>query len=280
MTRDPFDADLRGRTALVTGAGAGIGRAIAHALAAGGSHIVVNDIDGDAAESVAQQLRAEHGDDGVDVVVGDVAKPSGQSTIVRKALAHTGRLDVLVNNAGIGHDVRPVGETRAESLARLLAVNLSSQILFSAEALVPMTRSGWGRIVNIGSRSWLGAPGQVDYSATKGGVVSFTRSLAAEVGPGITVNVVAPGTVSTPALERLDTATRDDLLARHPAHRFGTAEDVARTVRFLASPASWSITGHVLHVCGGRSIYGGRWVAPDPSEETQSSAVGDRTDHS
>jgi NAD(P)-dependent dehydrogenase (short-subunit alcohol dehydrogenase family) len=121
-----------------------------------------------------------------------------------------------------------------------------------------MTARGWGRIVNIASRTWLGAAGLTFYSATKGGVISFSRSLALEVGrSGVTVNVIAPGTIRSPAFDRMPPAQIEALMDRNPARRFGQPADVGRAACFLASPQSGAITGVVLHVCGGRSLYGG-----------------------
>lgn len=253
---DLSERELAGATALVTGAGAGIGAAIARDLAAAGARIVVNDVDPAAAERTAAHLRAAGTP--VDVVVADVGVVAEAEQLVDRVLALGHGLDVVVNNAGIGHDAAPATEATAEGLDHLVAVNLRSQVLICAKAVPHLSAVGRGRIVNIGSRSWLGAPGQADYAATKGAIVSYSRALAAEVADrGITVNVVCPGTVITPALGRLDPATLAGLEARHPAGRFGQAEDVAMTVRYLVSPAAAAVTGHVVHVCGGRSLHGG-----------------------
>jgi NAD(P)-dependent dehydrogenase (short-subunit alcohol dehydrogenase family) len=257
----PAERELAGSTALVTGGGAGIGAAIARELAAAGAVVVINDLDGDTAERTAGEVRAAGGR--AEVLVADVGTVDGAEGLVDRVLALGAGLDVVVNNAGIGHDVAPATEATAEVLDHLLAVNLRSQVLICAQAVPHLLAAGRGRIVNIGSRSWLGAPGQADYAATKGAIVSYSRALAAEVADrGITVNVVCPGTVITPALGRLDAATLAGLERRHPAGRFGQPEDVAMAVRYLVSPGSAAVTGHVLHVCGGRSVHGGpldRW---------------------
>jgi 3-oxoacyl-[acyl-carrier protein] reductase len=121
-----------------------------------------------------------------------------------------------------------------------------------------MTEQGWGRIINLSSRTWLGAAGLSFYSATKGAIVSFSRSLALEVGSaGVTVNAVAPGTIRSIAFDRLSAERIDALRNRNPAGRFGEPDDVGRAVCFFASPRAGAITGQLLHVCGGRSLYGG-----------------------
>ena len=250
--------DLQGRAAVVTGAGAGIGRGIAECLAVAGASVVVNDIDGTGAEATASRIRDAGGI--AVAVVADLGTTDGPRAVVAAAIDTWGRLDVLVNNAGIAPGVIPLSELHDDAIERVWAVNLRGMIHCCRAALVPMRTAGWGRIINIGSRSWLGAPGHTAYSATKGGVVSFTRSLAREVGVnGITVNVVAPGSVTTPALESLGDRELASLHRRHPAGRFGDVDDIARAVRFFASPASLTLTGQILHVCGGRSLFGGPW---------------------
>jgi NAD(P)-dependent dehydrogenase (short-subunit alcohol dehydrogenase family) len=250
--------ELDGRTAVVTGAGAGIGRGIAMALAAAGATVVVNDIHQRDADATAGAINDTGGR--AVTIVADLGTVEGPKAVVARALELTGQLDVLVNNAGIAPGVIPLGELKDTAIERVWQVNLRGMIHCCREALVPMRTAGWGRIVNIGSRSWLGAPGHTAYSATKGGVVSFSRSLALEVGQyGITVNVVAPGSITTPALEGMGEAALASIHRRHPAGRFGDVDDIARAVRFLAAPASLTLTGQVLHVCGGRSLFGGSW---------------------
>jgi 3-oxoacyl-[acyl-carrier protein] reductase len=194
--------------------------------------------------------------------VGDIGSPDGAATVVQTALERTGRIDVLVNNAGVAPGVVPLAETDDEAMDRVWRINLRGMMQCCRAALDVMESAKYGRIVNIGSRSWLGTPGHTAYAATKGGVVSFTRTLALELGPhGITANVVAPGSVVTPALERLGPAYLESIYRRHPAGRLGDPHDIGRAVRFLAHPASGAITGQVLHVCGGRSLHGGPWDA-------------------
>ena len=248
----PSDAELTGRTALVTGAGGGIGAGIARVLAAAGAHVVVNDIDGARAGAIAAEI-ADSGGSAVSVP-GDVADESAIDAL----FAAAGAVDILVNNVGVSIDPAPVERLAVAELDRICAINLRSGVSCCQHALPSMTERGWGRIVNIASRTWLGAAGLSFYSATKGGVVSFSRSLALEVGrAGITVNVIAPGTIHSLAFDGMTTERIDALLDRNPARRFGYPADIGRAVRFLVSPHSGTITGHVLHICGGRSLYGG-----------------------
>jgi 2-[hydroxy(phenyl)methyl]-succinyl-CoA dehydrogenase BbsD subunit len=269
-------APLTGRVAMVTGAGAGIGRGISRALAQAGATVVVNDIDEAAATSAACEIRSTGGR--ASAFAADVGDAASVDEMVGHIVQGVGTIDILVNNVGIGHDPVPIESLRTADIDRRYQVNLRSHILLARAALPAMRANGWGRIVNIGSRSWLGASGQSDYAALKAAVIGFTRSLALEVGADrITVNAVVPGSIRTPAFDRLGETTVAQLLSRHPARRFGSVDDIGRAVVFFASPAARALTAQVLHVCGGRSLYGGPIDLPaatDPDDSTHQSLGG------
>jgi (2S)-[(R)-hydroxy(phenyl)methyl]-succinyl-CoA dehydrogenase BbsD subunit len=243
---------VQGRVAIVTGAGQGIGEGIARHLAAAGAKVVVNDAIADRVERVVAGLE----DSGAHAigVAADISRPPGTAEVVRRARATFGSVDILVNNAGIARD-RYLTKMSEEDWDEVLRVNLKSCYLCCHEAVPVMMEQHRGRIVNIASRAWLGNPGQVNYAASKGAVVSLTRTLALELAKfGITVNAVAPALVDTPLFHTLKDDVQERLLKTVPVGRIGTPADIANAVGFFANDEASYVTGQLLYVCGGRSV--------------------------
>jgi 3-oxoacyl-[acyl-carrier protein] reductase len=243
--------DLTGQTAVVTGAAAGIGEAIARRLAAAGAAVAVADIDLAAASNAAAAI--------------DRAFPAGiditDPVKVRRAfdeiLTKTGRIDILINNAGIAGRAAPVWEQTDEDWQRVIAVNLSG-VFHCTRAVIPhMRERRYGRIVNIASIAGKeGNPNMTAYSATKAAVIGFTKSVAKEVATeGICVNSVAPAVVRTRILDQLTDQQISYMTDKIPMRRTGQPEEIAAVVHFLASPDCSFVTGQCYDASGGRATY-------------------------
>ncbi|MGH9748303.1 MAG: 3-oxoacyl-[acyl-carrier-protein] reductase [Candidatus Polarisedimenticolia bacterium] len=242
--------ELAGRVTLVTGASRGIGRAVASACAARGSDLIVaarrrEDLEPLRQEFETRGVRAR-------VAVLDLERPESVGAAVEEALSAYGRIDHLVNNAGVTGDGLLMRMKR-DTWDRVLQVNLSGAFETTRAVLPSMVRGRYGRIVNISSIvALMGNPGQTNYCAAKAGLIGFTKALAREVASRqITVNAVAPGLIDTDMTRALPEDGRGRMAAQIPLGRLGTPEDVAAAVVFLLGPGAAYVTGEVLNVSGG-----------------------------
>ena len=245
-------AGLSGRTALVTGAGRGIGRATAVRLARDGARVAIN-FKGNTAAAEETKQAIEAAGSKAALIQGDVSVDADAERVVKEALAFgDGKLDILVNNAGITRD-NLLLRMSAEEWDAVLDLNLRGAFLVTKAAMRPMMKQRGGRIVNVASISGVtGNAGQANYSAAKAGLIAFTKTVAREMASrNITANAVAPGFVPTDLTSIVPQGVQDALLAQIPLARFGTAEDVANAIAFLVSDDASYITGQVLIVDGG-----------------------------
>jgi 3-oxoacyl-[acyl-carrier protein] reductase len=239
---EDYMTNMTNRTAFVTGASRGIGRACAQALGEAGARVVLGARDAAKLEETAMQIP------GATCVVIDLASPES----IKEAFAKAGKIDILVNNAGITKDGLAM-RMKKEDWDVVLATNLTGAFLAIQQVLPGMLKERWGRIINISSIvGETGNPGQSNYVASKAGLIGLTKSLAQEIASrSVTVNAVAPGFIETDMTAALSDEVKNTLLAHIPLRRFGKVEDVAAAVRFLASDEAGYITGHVLDVNGG-----------------------------
>ncbi len=241
--------DLSGKVALITGASGGIGGSVARALHAQGAVVTLAGRRREALEELAGSLGER-----ASVAVGEITDDGTAEALIGAAESH-GKLDILINNAGITRDTLALRMKDADWQA-VIETNLSACFRLSRAALRGMMRRRHGRIISVTSIVGVtGNPGQTNYAAAKAGLIGMSKALAAEVASrGITVNCIAPGFVATAMTEALDERQRADLLARIPVGRMGKVEDVAAAAVYLASDEAAWVTGQTLHVNGGMAM--------------------------
>jgi NAD(P)-dependent dehydrogenase (short-subunit alcohol dehydrogenase family) len=244
---------LKDKVALVTGAGSGIGRAIALTFAREGAHVVVSDIDTAGGEETVAILRA--GGSEAFFAWADVARSGDCRQLVERAVKAHGRLDIACNNAGIGGESNPTADYSEEGWQQVIGVNLSGVFFGMKHQIAQMLRNGGGSIVNVASiLGQVGLANAPAYTAAKHGVVGLTKVAALEYGPlNVRVNAVGPAFIHTPMIARFeqDAAERDRLVAQHPIGRLGAPEEVAELVAWLASPRASFATGGFYPIDGG-----------------------------
>jgi 3-hydroxybutyrate dehydrogenase len=254
---------LKGKQALITGATAGLGLALAESLAGAGANIVLHDLaePHEAGESIRSRFAID-----VVSVAADLTQRPAIDAMMNKLLSRLGAIDIVINNAVVRH-FAPVEQFLPDRWEEALAVNLSAPFHLIRLALPAMKQNGWGRIINMGSiYSTRAVENRIDYVTTKTAILGMTRAVAIETATtGITCNALCPGTLPTPAIESriaalaendnlsIDEATRDYLASRQPSRRFVSMQNVGATVVFLCSPAARDITGAAIPIDGGWS---------------------------
>jgi 3-oxoacyl-[acyl-carrier protein] reductase len=243
--------NLKGKTALVTGSGRGLGKAIALKLAKMGANIVLNDIvSSDSIDATAKEF--EEAGYNVIVTKGDIRNSEDVENMIKKSVDTYGSLDILVNNAGITKDMLML-KMKEKDWNDVISINLTGAFLCTKAAAKIMIKQRRGKIINISSVAGvMGNPGQANYSASKAGLIGLTKSTAKELASrNITCNAVAPGIIMSKMTDILPDKVKENYLNNIPLGRFGTPEDVANVVAFLASDYSSYVTGQVIHIDGG-----------------------------
>ncbi|MFP4381498.1 MAG: 3-oxoacyl-[acyl-carrier-protein] reductase [Candidatus Sumerlaeia bacterium] len=244
---------LKGKNAIVTGAGQGIGKSIAMKLAENGANVVISDVMEDTAQATADEI-AKMGVKTLAVVC-DVRQPDQCDALIKKSLDEFGSIDILVNNAGVTRDGL-IMRMKEEDWDFVISINLKGVFNCCKSVARPMMKQKAGKIINISSVVGLmGNAGQVNYSASKAGVIGMTKTLAKEFGSrGINVNAIAPGFIQTAMTDKLSDDAKKQLEDYIPFQKLGTPEDVANAALFLASPLSDYVTGDVIRVDGGMAM--------------------------
>ena len=247
--------ELSGKIALVTGARRGMGAADARALAGQGAKVVITDVEDAACTAVADEIRSSGGE--ATCFKMDVSNAKEVNAVFDKVVDQYGRLDILVNNAGI-YEPKPFLDLTEEDWDRTITINLTGQFLCAQRAAREMAKNKWGRIINIASiasgQVGVGVAASAHYTASKGGIIGMTETLAIELAPlGINVNVIGPGAIDTPMVSaaQMPKEQLDGMLSRLPIKRLGTPEEIAATVVFLASEEASYVTGATFFVDGG-----------------------------
>lgn len=247
-----MDLGLKDKVAIVTGSARGLGAATARRLAEEGAKVVITDIQVELAQATAAALRA----DGLAAhcVIADITKADDVQRLVSETVAHFGGLHILVNNAGSPRD-RYLVKMSEEDWDLVIDVMLKGAFLASRAVMPHLIKQGWGRVINVSSRAYLGNPTQANYSAAKAGLIGLAKALSLEEGRyGVTVNCIAPGFIETEMIQALPAyeAIKERALRAQPIKRPGRPADIADAIAFLASERAGFISGEVLHVTGGR----------------------------
>lgn len=245
--------ELRDRVAIVTGGGQGIGKAISLGLAKNGAGVVITDVNYESADNVAKEIENQGGS--ALAYKMDVSNCEEVGGTVDKILDKYGRIDILVNNAGITRDSLLL-RMKEEDWDKVLSINLKGVFNCTKAVLRSMLKERWGRIVNVASIVGLiGNAGQANYSASKAGIIGFTKTVAREVASrNVTVNAVAPGFIATEMTKVLPDDVKENLMKQIPLGRLGSVEDVAEVVLFLVSEKAGYITGEVIRIDGGMAM--------------------------
>jgi 3-oxoacyl-[acyl-carrier protein] reductase/2-hydroxycyclohexanecarboxyl-CoA dehydrogenase len=243
---------LENKTAIVTGAGRGLGKGIALKLAAEGAKVIVADMSMETASATAEEINASGGTAKAFAV--NIAKQDEVKAMMDFTVESFGTLDVIVNNAGINRDAM-LHKMTVEQWDQVIAVNLTGTFYCVQYAAQIMREKGSGAIINISSASWLGNIGQANYAASKAGMIALAKSVGQEMGPkGIRANAIAPGFIDTAMTQALPEDIRKEWIGKIPLRRGGNVEDIANTAVYLASDMSSYVSGQVIQVDGGMNM--------------------------
>ncbi|HEX2858619.1 MAG TPA: 3-oxoacyl-ACP reductase FabG [Alphaproteobacteria bacterium] len=236
---------LAGKTALITGGSRGIGKATAKALKTLGANVIIHGSNTHTLDETAKELG------GAGTIAADLMDPAA----AEKIAAQAGRIDILINNAGITRDALFVRQSQ-QQWDEVMQVNVDSVVRLTRALLPAMSKNDWGRIVNVTSIvAHMGNVGQTNYITAKAAITGFTKALAKEVArKNITVNAVAPGFIETDMTQGIPENIRENLMAQVPARRFGQPDEIAAAIAFLCTPEAGYITGNTLHVNGGMHV--------------------------